>query len=463
MVSKPRAGEAPAAVDTTGAKKRSPFADFALLLSSAQIDNSSLRIVDRGTGVEHTIRNIELSTDLQVGSGGENVAARGVGFFEGIVTPEVPAGVPLLIVEYDLDVKPAAGTVSVRTAAIKLGDLGVRVSGELSDYETAPRGELKVASPGLEVGDLLSLVPASAWSESGPLQATGNVDLAGTVTLRGEDPPAYAIGLDVEGVRVENLLPGAIENVTGKVNVTETVVTIDGLTASFDGRPFKVNGTFVPGEDPGFDLRVDGGLDLALVAKLGMLPPGSSLAGFVTADLRAQKKAGDPRSLAMDGTANVKDMRFASPDLGVPIEKVNGRFRLAGDVIRADSITMTMGRSKLRASLTASDPFGTPNVALSGTANVIDLDQLFPLELAERKAAAAAGAGAGSAAPAVPIVPPLPNVRASGTFRADSVYTGGNKLAGVTMQYTMAGEEAKTELRMKSGLFGTVAVQDSIL
>ncbi len=462
VLSKPREGEAEVVVDTSASKKRNPFADFALLLSSAQIDNSSLRIVDRATGVEHTIRNIELSTDLQVENGGADVAARGVGFFEGIVTPEVPAGVPLLIVEYDLAVKPVEGTLSVRTAAIKLGDLGVRVSGELSDYETAPRGELTIASPGLKIGDLLSLVPASAWSETGPLQATGNVDLAGSVTLRGEDLPAYSIGLDVENVRVENLLPGAIENVTGKVNVTETEVRIDGLTARFDGQPFQVNGTFVPGEDPGFDLRIDGGLDLAIVAKLGMLPPGSSLAGFVTADLRAQKNAGDPRSLAMDGTADVKNMRFASPDLGVPIEKVNGRFRLTGDVIRADSISMTMGRSKLRASLTASDPFGTPNIALSGTANVIDLDQLFPLELAERKAAAA-GTRSGSVggAPAVPIVPPLPNVRASGTFRADSVYTGGNKLAGVTMQYTMAGEEAKTELKMKSGLFGTVAVQDA--
>lgn len=446
-----------------GQKRRAPLADFALLLSSAQIDNSSLRIVDRATGLEHTIRNIELSTDLQVGNGGNDVAARGVGFFEGIVTPEVPEGVPLLIVEYDLEVKPAAGTLSVRTAAVKLGDLGVRVSGELSDYETSPRGELAIASPGLKIGDLLSLVPASAWSETGPLQATGSVDLAGTVTLRGEDPPAYSIGLDVEGVRVENLLPGPIDDLAGKINVTEKEVRIDGLTASFDGEPFQVNGTVVPAEDPGFDLRIDGGLDLALVAKLGMLPPGSSLAGFVTADLRAQKTEGDPRSLAMDGTADVKNMRFASPDLGVPIENVNGKFRLSGDVIRADSISMKMGRTKMRASLTASDPFGTPNITLSGSANVIDLDQLFPVELAERKTVAAAGAPAGtvSGAPAAPIVPPLPNVRASGTFRADSVYTGGNKLAGVTMQYTMAGEEAKTDLRMKSGLFGAVAVQDA--
>ncbi len=454
-------------VDDDGQAAPGPAAaDFALLLSLAELRDASVRIIDPHKGSELTIGSLDMKTSLDIERGGERLSAKGRADFHEVQSTEfaalgIDSGIKLILAEYDLTIHPAEETTKLENVTITIGDLSLVAQGELRGFEGPPAGEITFSAPDLEVSDLLSLAGEGSPGAKG-LRGEGPVSFAGDLTLAGEAPPRYQIQLDLGGVSIGNInIAEGIENLEGRIELTEKSIGFEDLSFEIGGESLRLHGTIDQGDHPESDLELRGKLDLDLIERIGLTPEGVSLGGKLGMDLHLTGNPDDPGSVALNGNVIIENGSVEHPALALPVRDVDGTIRFMGDVIRADSLSAVLGRSHLQLALRVDDPMGEGRVRIDARGDVIDLDEILVLPDTASVNGATGGATAGTLPPPAPIVPPLPNITATGTIRADTFITAGNILTGVQIDFDMADGVARTDLIMEEGVFGEIRFLDA--
>ncbi|RPJ44073.1 MAG: hypothetical protein EHM19_07365, partial [Candidatus Latescibacterota bacterium] len=360
-------------------------------------------------------------------------------------------GIGPLAAKFDIEFAAAEGSARIDSLRVTVRNLSLALRGEVNGLPGAPAGALTLATPEIELSDLLSLLPAARATEfegTGPLAAEGELRFAPGA------PPAFRVALILGGLDVRNKrYAGKIENLRGRIEATEKGLSIEDLTASLDGEPIAISGTVTDYADPVVDLSVQGEIDLGALAAAGILPEKTSAGGRVKLDIRAKGPAKRRSDLSLDGTVRIEDVDFAVEKPPVRIASGRGDVLLSGRRVEAKEIRFDFNGSPSVASAVVLDPLAVPRVSFDFATRRIDLNAFVPAPEDGGKAPPGAGAPI--------ILPPLPPVAASGTVRVDTLLTGANVLVGTSAKVDLGRDGGTIELRLARASFGGVRVRSA--
>ncbi|MDX5419166.1 MAG: AsmA family protein [Hymenobacteraceae bacterium] len=166
-----------------------------------------------------------------------------------------------------------------------------------------------------------------------------------------------------------------IRNTTG--NTDDTRINIERFNMNLDGEPLEGRALIVGIDQPAFDGRIKGILDLTKLTKIFPLED-MTVSGRITADVAAKGKMSDIEAekysnITANGTMAVNDLNFVSKDLpqGIRINRANAQFN--NERINLQSMSGYLGKSDIQASGSISNYLGyalADNQSLRGTFNI---------------------------------------------------------------------------------------------
>src|SRR5262249_48220493 len=167
--------------------------------------------------------------------------------------------------------------------------------------------------------------------------------------------------------------------------------------------------------DPMVDFAVRGNVDLAAVSPMVapmMSGQATKLAGHATVDVSGRGLARDPGTLALGGSADLKDVSVEGAGLPKKVDAVNGRVEFARDRATVRQLSARAGQSSYTLDASLTRPMALK--ATPGKVAPADVDFTFRspyLDLAELL-------------PVTPGAPFLPNAHGSGKVAIDRLKQG---------------------------------------
>jgi hypothetical protein len=336
--------------------------------------------------------------------------------------------------------------LALETLALQLGQTRLVCSGLIDNLGSRARYDLKARGENVDLAQVLSFVSvADAKAVSG---LSGRGRLAFDLNARGSAAP----GTQPTLTGVLSLRDGAFRYAGAPAEVTGLTfgalfspdsVRIPDLRATVSGQPVAARLTAWRFADPMVDFAVRGNVDLAAVAPM-LAPKDTKLAGHAAVDVSGRGRAKDPGTLALGGSADLKDVSVEGAGLPKKVEGVNGQIQFSSDHAMVKSLTARAGKSSytLDASVTR------PLAMMAETGKVAPADVAFTLrspylDLAELL-------------PVTPGAPFLPNARGGGRVAIDRLIQGKLDVAAVAADVKLAPallESPKFSLR---GYGGTV-------
>ncbi len=453
---KPPAEERAPAVPPPARPETDLAASFALLLSSAEIEEGTVRVIDRAAGADYFLDSVSSRTALRLGARGGPLVAEGSVRAGRIYAPGLGAigyagGFGPVSAEFEVEYDPAAGIARVRELAVSARKLSLSLEGEVAGIPEAPRGAFAIATSEIRLEEVLSLLPAEragGFEGSGPLAVEGNVRFA-----PGE-PVSYRIALSLGGLEVRNkLYPGTIERLEGRIEATEERAVIENLTAEVAGKPFAVSGTVARYADPILDLSVKGEVDLEALAAAGLLPEKLRAGGRLKLDIRANGPAKTPGNLSLNGEIDAENLSVASEDPPIRVVGGRGKIALLGETVETSAFRFDFNGSPTIFTGSIRNPLGEPSIAFDLHTRKIDLNAFLP--------APAEGGPSTEPEEAPLVLPPLPPIDAAGRIRIDTLLTGVNVLAGADARLDIKKGNGTIRLDLAHGVFGGVRVRDA--
>jgi len=451
---KPPAKEGAPAAPPPARPETDLAASFTLLLSSAEIEEGMVRVIDRAAGADFLLDSVSARTALRLGARGGPLVAEGTVHAGRFYAPGLGAigyagGFGPVSAEYEVEYSPAAGTARVRDLAVSARKLSLSLEGEVSGIPEAPRGAFTLATPEIRLEEILSLLPAE---RAGGFEGSGPLAVEGEVRFAAGEPVSYRIALSLGGLEVRNkLYPGRIERLAGRIEATEEKAVIENLTAEVAGKPFAVSGTVARYEDPILDLSVNGEVDLDALAAAGLLPEKLRAGGRLKLDIRANGPAKTPEGLSLNGAIDAENLSAASEEPPIQVENGHGRIALRGETAETSAFHFDFNGSPTILSGSIRNPLGALSAEFDLRTQKIDLNAFLP---APEEGAPAPKPGE------VPLVlPPLPPIDAAGRIRIDTLLTGVNVLAGADARLDIEKGSGTIRLDLAHGVFGGVRVR----
>ncbi|RDV14404.1 hypothetical protein DXT99_14880 [Pontibacter diazotrophicus] len=166
-----------------------------------------------------------------------------------------------------------------------------------------------------------------------------------------------------------------IRNTTG--NTDDTRINIERFNMNLDGEPLEGNMLVQGIDQPAFDGRIKGILDLTKLTTIFPLED-MTLSGRINADVAAKGKMSDIEAekynnITANGTMAVNDLSFVSTDLpqGIKINQANATFN--NERINLQNMTGNLGKSDIQANGSLSNYIGyalAEDQPLRGTFNI---------------------------------------------------------------------------------------------
>lgn len=292
--------------------------------------------------------------------------------------------------------------------ALKLGRSDLVLSGIVD--EPGPRARYHLRAKGDRV-DLAEVLRWLAVAEAKVVQGIqGRGQMAFDLTLiggaprngRAAPPPSIVGVLSVKDGTLR--YPGAsaeVRSLALTAHFRPDTVVIRNLTAVISGQAVRAQLFATRLANPLVRFGVQGDIDLAAIAPL-LAKPGTKVSGRAAVDVRGSGRANDPGSLALDGTAALKNVSVESKDLPKRIERVSGTVRFSPRRAEVKGLTAHAGRSSYTLDATVTRPLAlmaeAGKVAPAGvTFNLrspfLDLADLLPTKPGEPFLPNAAGRG----------------------------------------------------------------------
>lgn len=322
--------------------------------------------------------------------------------------------------------------LALEKLALQLGRTELTLSGIVDQPGPRARFDLRAKGDGIDLAEVLRWVAvADAKAVQG---VSGRGQLAFDLAVRGAaaQPGRVAALPSIVGLlRVQGgalRYPGAPAEVSGlslTAQFRPDSIDIRDLACTVSGQPVRAQLFATRFADPYVRFALQGDIDLAAIAPL-VGTPGTKLSGRTAVDVRGSGRANDPGTLALEGTAVLKNVSVEAKDLPKRIEQVNGTVRFSPQRAEVKALSAHAGASSFALDATVTRPLAlmaTPGqVAPAG----VTFDFRSPhLDLAELL-------------PTTPGAPFLPNAQGTGKVRIDRLIQGKLDVKSVAADVVLA-------------------------
>ncbi len=353
-----------------------------------------------------------------------------------------------LRLDLDADADLTAETLRLGATRLRAENLDIAMAGEIAGWSRdRMRVDLTIDSPDGTIEGFLSLLPKGLVKDLDGLVARGAFSLAATVKGEyGDDVmPALDARIGIQDGFIQ--YPGLPEAITGlalDAHLTNEQVDIARFSAAAAGNTLVATGRIVNGPTTTVDATFAMQADLATIPRFYPLDPGTTIAGAIQADARIQGPVDNPEALEAEGTAELKGVRYASPDLPQPIDALDGVIRLDRDVIRLERFALRAGQTDatLNGAISnymsfASSAPDAPVPAFTGQmhSNLLFADELIPQDTTDTE----------------PL--DLPDLLMDVTYTADRLVYSGIELAGARSTIHLE-NDVLTMSDMSAAMFG---------
>jgi hypothetical protein len=265
----------------------------------------------------------------------------------------------------DFDVDMVEQRARLIDNELRLNDLALQLDGELARQGEDLAMDLTFGAPSTEFGQILSLVPAVYAQDFASLETGGTFTLDGNVrgSYGREAFPSFALDLNIVdgGFRYPDMpLPAraiaadlSVSNPGGDID--STVVDLSRFHMEIGDQPVDASLRLrTPVSDPEADVRVQGTLDLADVARTVKLANAEGLGGVIVADARMHARRSDVDSARYDridaeGTVEARGVTLRGPSLRQPVDVREASLELTPQAARLRSLDAQLGSSDLQA------------------------------------------------------------------------------------------------------------------
>lgn len=449
-----------------------------IAITGYDIENGALIIAAEHGADEVHLEGVTLSGDLDLRDGGKTVVSNGkialaqlsmaaLAKYEDTLHNLKPT------LEYRAAYDSQSGALHIEEAKLVADPLEMKGRGEITGIPKSPVLTFTIDPHEYELAEILPLVPSALIPEGRRATGKGKVDLAANIVSHLADSTK---AMDIDGhVKLEGVdfgiqgFAASLSKVNGKVNVTPAKLEFVDLSGTLANEPFLIDGTlenFEPKENARYDLRIKMRAKLDELARLGFAPPGGKLSGLVDADVTAKGEGTDPSRAAVQGTVLAQDVTARFPDMRLPVQNIQAKAVFRGNVAVVERLSGSIGRTSFNAHGEILNPFTTQEVHLTGSAAVVDLNELFPPPGAEPAAKTQAAAffpfvGAAYAQkPLPPLVPTIPDKDMTLDFTVDSLLTGPNVLTQAKLHAKTHAKAADVQATFGRAKMGEVVMQN---
>jgi len=454
-----------------------------IAITGYDIQNGALTIAAEKGADEVHLEGVTLSGDLDLRDGGKTVTSNGK-----IALAELSAAAlakyedtlhslkPTL--EYRAAFDSKAGTLRIDEATLLAKPLEMKGKGELTGIPKEPVLTFTIDPHEYQLEEIIPLVPSAIIPEGRKPTGSGKVELgvkfvshlADTTKAMDIDGHAKFNGVDfgIQG------FGASLANLNGEVRMTPGKLEFGHLNGTLANEPFLLDGTlenFEPKEQARYDLRIKMRAKLDELARLGFAPPGGNLSGLIDADVTAKGQGTDPSKAAVQGTVLAQDVTARFPDMRLPVQNIQAKAVFRGNVAIIEKLSGSIGRTSFNSHGEILNPFTKQEIHLTGTAPVVDLNELFPpagTETAkETKTASAFFPLVGPADAQKPatraqpsLVPVIPDKDMTLDFTVDSLYTGESILTQAKLRAKTHAKIADVDASFGRAQMGEVVMQN---
>jgi AsmA-like C-terminal region len=238
----------------------------------------------------------------------------------------------------DIKVDNKNSTYSFEKLDALLNALKIEGKGSIKSMSNAYGMDLSFKSPSTDFKDILSLVPVIYTTDFDEVTASGKANFEGNIKgiYSESSMPGYHFAMSVkDGSFKYSDLPKAVQQINFNLLVDNpdgitdhTIVDIKNGHLAIDNEPFDFRLLLKnPVTNMFIDAAAKGKLDLSQVASFAKLDKGTSLAGFLKADVNIKGNVNDIENQRFDrfysgGTIDVNKFNYTSPDYPTVI-KIN--------------------------------------------------------------------------------------------------------------------------------------------
>ncbi len=345
-----------------------PSQAFALFLSDFTVSDGEIQYVDKSGDQRAVISGYQQKMHATATNGGRIVSLEnrteigGVSY--GSTKSFLISDLPLTSYQ-KLTYDGTKGTLTLDSVQIGLKQIGLGLTGKITDLNAIPNLDLSLHSTSAEIEQLLSLVPPEFLKASEGLTTTGKFQFALEVKgPAGENEQPAVNGtfrVDNGAVRYAGL-PKSITGINFAGSFSQPAQTkkqpqpgrlaIETFTASLGSNTLNGRLNVVNFAYPVLSASFSGGLNLAEIKEYYPLEKGTELTGDIKADLTLNGKAAAPENLKAEGKVEFQNVSIKTAATEKPLRNLNGVIAFNNQVIDAKQISANIGQSDLALSFT---------------------------------------------------------------------------------------------------------------
>ncbi len=326
-----------------------------IILSSFSLRSGSLLFDDRQAGIRLMASGIEQRLSFSADRRMEDIRTKGtieIGEIA-VATPLMAASRIKLGVRHDVKVDMKAKRVTVSELSAIPQGITLTMAGKVDSFDTKPVLDLELKTTSIEVKKIFEALPPEFKKQAGGVTASGLIELGLKIT--GQVDPKNPKSLPkVDGrVILKDIgvkyaqLPKSVSEVNGDIRFSERDLDVKRLAAKLGSAGFELALLVRNFEDPYLKAALKGSFDLGEVKDYVPLEKGTSLAGVIRADLRAEGLVRKTDSFNMDGQVVLDKLSFGTPALMKPVTNMNGTIALTKDLVNIPDISCSIGKSSM--------------------------------------------------------------------------------------------------------------------
>ena len=288
--------------------------------------------------------------------------------------------------EYQID----SDLLKFENMALKVRELPLSLSGSIGKLQEISNDmDLRITSPGVQMTQLLSLIPPEMLKQTSGLAGTGEITLSLAMTGPSSETmnPATSGSFAVSNGSIHYAsLPKSISgiNLSGTFEKPAAPISATGIgsfgidklsatigTNSIGGRLHMTNF-----DDPFLSASINGLLNLDEVKEFYPLEAGTELHGVVKSAISLEGKVKTPQSIKANGSLDFQNVTIRSAASKTPLRNLNGIVQFSNQIIESKRLAMNVGESDLTLSFAlrnylgllmadAAKSAGTPSATLT--------------------------------------------------------------------------------------------------
>lgn len=295
-----------------------------------------------------------------------------------------------LALEYDLAYNLKGDSLSINKVLLTWNKNKIKLQGRGTQLTKQPQIVLKINSDGINIENLLSLVPPNLLKQN--LNSSGqlNVKAEGKWDLKTSFYPTELNGrLIGKDLKIQSgKTKSAVTIPVLESNFTNNSIILSTSQARFGNNPLQLKAVVSNLKAPELSAEFSSKLNLAIVPEFITLPEGTTLAGNLDVKGKVFGKMKSFENLNFSGDLNLQDIKISSPNLNKPLEKLNGNLKIADGNLNVNRLSATSGKSSFVINgeckklipyiLNKDKATPKPLFTFNLTSNYLDLDELIP-------------------------------------------------------------------------------------